>query len=48
MTELINRVLLGFLAVEPDTVGLLLLPTIGESQKMTKSRIDTIIKINSQ
>lgn len=42
-TEFITRLVLGFLAVESDTVAMYLLPTVGEAQRAAKSRIDPII-----
>ena len=44
MTEATVRLILGFLCAEQGTVGLWLLPTVGESQKAAKSRIDPVIR----
>lgn len=44
MTEGTARLALGFLAVEQDVVAMYLLPTVGEAQRATKSRIDPIIR----
>ena len=40
LTECGARLILGFLAVEINTVAMYLLPTLGESQKAVKSRFD--------
>lgn len=47
LTECSVRGLLAFLAVESGTVGLHLLPTVGESQKAVKSRFDPVIRGSS-
>jgi len=44
MTEGTARLVLGFLAVEQDVVSMYLLPTVGEGQRASKSRIDPIIR----
>lgn len=44
LSELSARMLLGFLAVSPDTTGMYTMPTVIEALRFSKSRIDPIIR----
>ncbi len=44
LSELTARLILGFLAVSPDTVGIYTLPTVNEALRFAKSRMDPVIK----
>jgi hypothetical protein len=46
-TEAVIRLLLGFLATNNGVVALHLLPTLGEAQRASKSRIDPVIRGSS-
>lgn len=47
MSEGTARLVMGFIAVTRSTTAMYLLPTVGESQRFCKSRIDTIIEGSS-
>jgi hypothetical protein len=44
LTELVTRLILAFLAVEQNAVGMYLLPTVHEALRAAKSRIDPVIR----
>jgi hypothetical protein len=44
LSECTARLMLGFVAISPDTVGIYTLPTVHEALRFSKSRIDTVIR----
>lgn len=44
LSECAARLMLGFVAISPDTVGIYTLPTVNEALRFSKSRIDPVIR----
>lgn len=44
LSECSSRLMLGFVAISPDTVGIYTLPTVHEALRFSKSRIDPVIR----
>lgn len=44
LSECTSRLMLGFVAISPDTVGIYTLPTVHEALRFSKSRIDPVIR----
>lgn len=44
LSECAARLILGFVAISPDTVGIYTLPTVHEALRFSKSRVDPVIR----